>query len=397
LLKELNKKGTDDGWAILIYYAPALLLNLKESMQLALDGYEEYFCLDVLAHLYQHARINISKRTGNGVFTVMASDIAKAATENPSSLKCMDFRLVAVGDNDAKAELIPVSGFAESNFPRLDSLSQVTNGQRIAFVGIGGGSDCIQAAILAKLMEREAQIEVAAVISVRAMKSQSQNRTVENYESSPINGVYKLKPESTGSGRFLENLPATMFPAYLVIESTNVELSAQLQAAINDCGADTVIAVDTGGDALYQIEVEQWHIATPDQDIRSLQAIRDLHCSRKLSCEIAVGVDAPLNAEEILLQAEARYYYPFKRMADIVAEIYRQWDFTGNNDKRFGKTPLAWQMALLKRLDGWRALDLPTRVVLDESNPWMPFVLIRESMAGMFFMDIDKHLKAIGR
>jgi hypothetical protein len=394
LVKELNKKGTDDGWAILIYYAPALLLNLKRTL-LPPEENKIYFALCLLARLYQHARILIRRRAGNGIFTVMASEIAKVAAENPMILESMDFRLVSIGENDAKAELVAMPEVDDLKFPRI-SMPEVV-GKRIAFAGIGGGSDCIQAAILAKMMETDARISVAAVISIRSQNTQSQNlagavgvsRTVENFDYSPGKDVYKLKPESTGSGRFLENLPATFFPTYLVVESANVSLADQLQMVVDECGADTVIAVDTGGDALCRQSAED------SQDVRSLLAISQLNCLNKLSCEIAVGVDAPFNAEQVLFDAKAECFTSLAEFRQLIMGIYEAWDFAGNSDTRFGKTPLAWQAALNQKF-GWQALDLPTCVVLDEANPWMPFVYIQSSMSSIFFMDLKKHLAAIG-
>jgi hypothetical protein len=66
----------------------------------------------------------------------------------------------------------------------------------------------------------------------------------------------------------------------------------------------------------------------------------------------------------------------------------------GSNENRFGKTPLSWQKALKEEI--WlQVIDLPTRVITDEKNPWKTFVNIQPSTKWMFFMTTDNHLKAI--
>lgn len=77
-----------------------------------------------------------------------------------------------------------------------------------------------------------------------------------------------------------------------------------------------------------------------------------------------------------------------------VLDIYTNWDMNGENEKRFGKTPLAWQQAL-KGETGVTCLNIPTKYVLDKRNPWIPFVNIQPMTQGMFFMDTQKCLDAI--
>jgi hypothetical protein len=403
LINELNRTGIDDGWAILIYYAPSMMLNLMQSLKEQPYQQRVSFALNMLARLYQNARMSLIGRSGNGIFMVMAKDIASVAAKNPVSLEVADFQIRMISDCDAMAEVIEVPIVKAENFSKVSDLSELIKCNSVAFIGIGGGSDCIQAAVLGTLacvsMDKT---EVTAIISIRTQITQSQDsagmqgvdRTVEDYERILLPGVYKLKLESTGSGRFLENLPAQLLPTYLVVESTEVSLVDQLQAVLDECKVTTLVAVDTGGDALYQTHVVQGHKATPDQDIRSLHAINLLKCPQKLSCEIAVGVDSPMNAEEILIKAEAVCYEVPRDLASIALSLYKKWDFTGDNDERYGKTALAWQMAMKEKY-GWTALDLPTRVVLDKARPWMPFVLIQPVMANVFFMEVEKHLQAI--
>ena len=97
LVYELNKNGIDDGFAIRIYYAPALMRTMM-SYKKTTDG------LIVLARIYQKARTALKNRKGNGVYTVMASAVAKMASKNPQNLKKCEIKLKSIG-NDAEIEL----------------------------------------------------------------------------------------------------------------------------------------------------------------------------------------------------------------------------------------------------------------------------------------------------
>ena len=101
LVRELNKNGIDDGFAIRIYYAPALVRTMM-SHKKTTEG------LIVLAHIYQKARVALKNRKGNGVYTVMASSVAKMASRNPQNLEKYKIKLNNIG-NDAEVKLIPFS------------------------------------------------------------------------------------------------------------------------------------------------------------------------------------------------------------------------------------------------------------------------------------------------
>jgi hypothetical protein len=183
---------------------------------------------------------------------------------------------------------------------------------------------------------------------------------------------------------------------FLVIERAGVSLASQIESVLKHLGgADTVIAVDTGGDCLYSTGGQEVTKTTPDQDLRGLQAISELTSVRKMSCVIAAGIDSPPNADDLLHQAEARYHETTPEEVTEALSRYHAWGVDGTSETRYGLTPLIWQKALRGEF-GLKAADLPTSVVLDRKNPWQPFVHVQPSMKGMFLMDIDKHLAAIG-
>lgn len=404
LEEDLNTRGTNDGIATLIYYAPAFLINLQKKLGENGVSFEDALSLGltIFARIFQEARITNKGKTGNGIYTVMASSLAKIATEDPGKLTTHDIILKTVGD-DAEAELVETKWIDQSKFTRIGSLAEI-HGERIVTIGIGGGSDCMQAALLAELLKKSGK-DCPAIISIRTDKTGSQSTTgmigvkrlVENHGGEVAQGAYLITSETTGSGRFLEHIPAGDIPVYLVIEQAGIELSEQIQCVLELLGTiDTVIAVDTGGDALYSTTGHDQTKATPDQDLRSLQTISGLSGVEALSCEIAIGIDTPPNGECVLLNSGAIYFEPSSDEADWILQKYQEWEMDGINESRFGKTPLAWQQAL-KGNFGFQEVGLPERVVLDQNNPWNPFVYIQHSTKGMFFMEVKNHLASIGK
>jgi hypothetical protein len=252
------------------------------------------------------------------------------------------------------------------------------------------------------LLQRSGK-EIGCVISIRTDKPSSQDasgkiaqdRVVQNHGGEIYPGVYRVTSQTSGSGRFLENIPAADLPVYLVIDDQKRDLTTKIEVVLAYCGGlDTLIAVDTGGDALSSAAGQDQSKATPDQDIRSLRAIGELRGLNTFSAIVACGVDAPEDALQVLSRARADYYDPSPEEKELILLQYQQWEMDGSNPTRFGKTPFAWQMAL-KAQFGYQVLPLPTLVVLDTVNPWNPFVLVSPSMQGMYFMHLSDHLRSI--
>ena len=278
-------------------------------------------------------------------------------------------------------------------------------GKRQTYIGIGGGSDCIQAGILAILSGNP-----ACVISIRRYKLGSQTanddvggkRTVDNH-GGEVGGagsnVFRMTPETTGSGRFLEFLPAAYLPTYLVIDSQDGRLTDQIQMVLDDFGAtDTVIAIDTGGDALYRIEQAKNVVGktTPDQDISSLLALSNLKSIGLYSGIVAKGIDTPNYADDVLKAAEARYITLSDAQIETVLGLYERFELDGSNPDRYGKTPFAWQ-ASLKGQTGQVRIPLPDHAVNHPTNPWNPIVNVDPDTAGVYVMELFKHVRAISQ
>ncbi|MBP9797784.1 hypothetical protein KBC70_01415 [Candidatus Woesebacteria bacterium] len=107
---ELIVTGTSVSHAILIYYAPAFLVNLIKKMgaEPGTQAYTDALTLGftTLARVFQEARTAIKDRQGPGVYTVMALSLANFAGESPELLNHMNFVLKPVG-NDAEIVLEP--------------------------------------------------------------------------------------------------------------------------------------------------------------------------------------------------------------------------------------------------------------------------------------------------
>jgi hypothetical protein len=307
------------------------------------------------------------------------------------------------------------------------------NSSGVAYIGIGGGSDSVQAAILALLEGKP-----ACVISIRTAKTTSQgldgrmgqDRTVSNHGGELVSGVFRIRPETTGSGRFLENLLADQVspyrgirfidnlltrvpiylttkyvltkrvPTYLVIDAQDGRMPSQIQAVLDDMRdqkglmIDTLVGVDTGGDALYRTTVHDQSRATPDQDLRSLRCLVTFETMHRVSCIVAKGVDSPPYANDVLRQAEAVYRELSNQQARFALTTYQCIQLDGSNDQRNGKTPFAWQAAL-RGETGEIRLPLADHLVNHPTNPWNPWVTIGSDTAGIYVMNMEQHLAAL--
>ncbi len=394
LEQALGKTGIDDdGIALLVYYSPTFLKNLGNAANPKTFTKTIGTGLMALANTIQLARRHlVNRREENGVCTLFIHDMATAAKDGSEGL---DNRRIQVRKRGDDLEAI-VEPSAEIDIRKFEeqTLAEMP-GKKVGVIGIGGGSDAVQAGIMGKLLTSQDPKKDAIIISIRSQYTRSQDmagnmnlpRTVENYEEEIAPGVYIVTPTSTGSGRFVENVPAIDMRSVLII-SEEGRLEEQLQSVVDKFKLDTVIALDTGGDAL----LPQADLSS--QDAWSLTAINNLPRVKKLSCEVATGIDAPQNAESVLLHAQAKYFEPSRVITELILRTYREWEFDGSRKDRYGKTALAWQQALRGHI-GMTEIPLPEHVIGDDNNPWTPYVDLRRATRGVFFMDLDKHIAAI--
>lgn len=389
LEREMNLSGYEGQPAILIYYAPAIVSNVRAALG-GLTPEALSIGFTTLARLYHQARA--TRPIGAGVFTLMAKSVAELAGQDPRALAARAFTLNPVG-RGAEVSLSEIPTLDKKSFPALGSLSALP-GYHLGLVGIGGGSDGVQAAILG-LMLKQVGKQIPFVISVRTVHSEGEARTVHNHGGEITAGVFRITPETTGSSRFLESRMAEVAETFLVLDAQDGRLADQIRAVLLVTGgADHLVAVDTGGDSLYDEMAVSTSAATPDQDRRVLSALPSVGLPT-MTAVIAPGVDIPSNANEILKRAQAKFLEPTAEQALMALGQYRAWRMDGSDETAFGKTALAWQAALHSEL-GLRVLPIPTARVLDARNPWGPFLHVTETMRGMFFMNLPDHLRAIG-
>jgi hypothetical protein len=274
----------------------------------------------------------------------------------------------------------------------------------VVFIGGGGGSDVIQAAQLALLSRQR-----AAIVSIRTAKTgslgkngkQDEQRSIENHGGEIFPNVFIVTPQSTGSGRFLESIPATELPTYLIIDSNDDQLTQQLEAvlahvpSVIQTEVAQAVLVDTGGDILYRNSFANSARATPDQDLRSLHAVNKLKYVKKSTMIVAPGIDSPEYFEDILADAHAISYSLNNDETAQVQNTYERYDFTGKNEARYGKTPFTWQAALRGEF-GETILPLPRSLIEHPTNPWNPIVNINPRMANVEIIEYtDDHLEAL--
>ncbi|NUS74401.1 MAG: hypothetical protein HOQ05_13535 [Corynebacteriales bacterium] len=410
LTRELAVSGTGPDIAILPYYGPVLLRNsLNEAV--ARGTSQEQALVDtfgLLARQFQQARLALREQTGPGVVAVTGADLARNVVDQPARVAASDLRIIR-GGTGARTTLESPTHINKDVLATMRSLDEIP-GERIVLVGAGGGSDGVQAAMVAQLLAHTGK-DCSAVISVRGHLTSSQGpdgtsgvpRTVINPDGELASGhVHEISEQHRGSGRFLEHVPAGDQRMFLVIDDPAVDLAQSLRVVIDQVGgADTVIVVDTGGDSLYReamsgSPIEDQRVATPDQDLRTLRAASALADGNRtlLSCIVAPGLDAPINAEETLVRANAEFLQLDFEQSALVRETYARWKMDGSDPARPAKTPLGWLAALEGKL-GRHTLPIAPHLVDDMRNPWLPSVYLSNATAGLVFMKLNEHLQAL--
>jgi hypothetical protein len=402
LEKELSRTGIDDGYATLIYYAPAIMNNLQRAYgkQVASGNFTSqeaseralFTGLVTLGQLFMQSRAQLKDQRGNGVFTVLAADVATVAATDPSDLQQHPVVVERIEDSDnATARIEPIAKIETEGFNplRLEQLA----GKRVVVMGMGGGSDVIQAAVMARLLEQAGK-ECAGIISVRGSA-----RGVMNHGGKLAEGVYRTTPQTTLDTRYFEDLPPSEgYETMLVLnDPSRYDIEQQLQAAIGAARADAVIAVDTGGDALYFNEAAEGtdlSVASPDQDHCVLAALRSVSGVQQYTAIFGAGIDAPPYAQAVLQDASALIYSPTESDQRTMLDCYASWGLPSSDPRRFAKT-LPVVQAALRGVRGLFESPVPAERILDENNPWNPYSHIQDAASRVFVMEAEEHRRAV--
>lgn len=401
LTEELNKDGVNDR-ATLPYYGPAMLKALS-------DKFDMPTTLTYFAHILQEAMITDKKARNDGetgMVTAELGEIARAVNTDELDPQHAIVRFTKNGEL-----LIP----ALSTSPGLESLEGLPSfedgeslrGKKVIVVGMGGGSDGIQAAMLGKVLDNKYGSETSAVVSVR-----NAEKSVVDAGDTIGSVTQEITPSTRADGnwRFLEGIPLEPTeagevppPVYLLSSIEPSVVGADIEELVKRTGAEVVIGVDTGGDSLYRFEqttgLERVD-TTPDQDLNVLQALSALSSRNPnitvYSSVVAPGVDTPVYAADVLDSASATTLSLDAFDVTAVNNAYTQWrmDGSGSEEGRYGKTPLAWLKALSGQT-GIQVLELPVANVVSTPNPWRSFINITPAMSEVVFMDARDHYEAV--
>lgn len=396
LTRELNKNGILNK-GILLYYAPATLQNAinffkKENCENPI-GEAMKIVLPIFANIYGMIISKNYSAEKTGVCTVFIGDVAEMA-KTPHELENVTFDFTKVAEN-YEVTCVPLE---KINVKRKEKIN--IPGENILMVAMGGGSDCIQAAMVGKYILSNCN----NIISIRTDVTQSQNENgVMNQKREVFfpkrvleKNVYLCDEITCGEGRFFENLPQELgMNVYLIIDTEYEDLSNKIEAVIHDIKKesgkkiDIIVGVDTGGDSLSIPSEDKCN--TVGDDWNTMTAIDSLSLGYNVyNCIVAPGIDSPIGiTNEILENAEAFAYYPTEDQKNDILKTYSEWNMDGSNPKCFGKTQLIWKSALEGKR-GLVTLNIPIRNVLHEKNPWIPTVRINDIMESIVFMETEK-------
>lgn len=269
-------------------------------------------------------------------------------------------------------------------------------------VGMGGGSDAIQAAMVGKLLSEKYGVTNNVLISIR-----NEAHGIENTGVSFGIATKEITPETkpVGNWRFLEDIPSEdeeVYPLTFLLSSTDPQIiKSDIEELVTAFQADVIIGLDTGGDSLYRATGNEVPMnatnTSPDQDQQALEGLALLAQDQSnnvhvLSMVVAPGIDSPPYAQDVLKEASASRIPLNDDDVAAITSQYAKWrmDGSGKNEGRYGKTPLAWLHAL-EGHTGLQVLNLPSKNVTSTSNPWRTFVTVEPSMADIVIMEAKKH------
>lgn len=397
LTTELNRNGIDDR-ATLPYYGPQLLRELS-------NKYGGDFALTYYAHMLQEAHIadKTARAAGtNGVVMAELGDVVKGIITGQ-----LDPRHTPLRFTEQDGVLVP--HVLQPELVTLEDLPHFEYGEslrdkRTLVVGMGGGSDGIQAAMLGTLLEKKYGSVNTAVVSVR-----NEARAVSNTGISLGAATKEItrETEAVGSWRFLEKIPLEgehPTPVFILNSTDPTVIQDDIEALVAATGAEVVIGLDTGGDSLYRTEHAGFSATdktetTPDQDHLVLKGLAGFAAQNAeipvLSAVVAPGVDSPPYAREVLDEMRATQMPLDDTDVQLIKRQYAEWrmDGSGNHEGRYGKTPLAWLQALSGNT-ALQVLNLPTPNVISERNPWRAFAYITPAMRMVVLSNLEDHVRA---
>ena len=366
VIKELTRTQTADldGPAILLYYAPAMFCNYIKACGDIYTGVFEL--LPILAAMYGNIRNAVATNCRADTVVAFAAEVAETA-KRPDELKNSIFSVVPVGDD------LKITVTAKEKIGVEETSTFDVEGDNILVIGIGGGTDVVQGAMLAKhLLSGRCN----AVVSIRS------SREISNPKRVIAESTYEIGKATTTTNRYIEDTPYNMgLKTYLIVDSKeNDQVITSGIRAILDLGKyDSILCVDTGGDCMFSESIDDKSYS-PDQDRKVLNALMRFGYEIPIHLAIiAPDIDAPNGKiSDTLKRAKAKLYsIPDDVAADIV-QAYDNNGMDGTDSRKFGKTQLAWKAALSGKT-GITTVNIPVSYVLNDENAWIPTVIITDS------------------
>lgn len=365
--------------AILIYYAPAMFCNYIKACGDVYMGVFEVF--PIMAALYGNIRNAVKGNNNSNTVIAFAADVAEAAKQ-PEMLKNSIFSISHIGE-DLKINITPKEQITADVTHSFN-----VKGNNILIIGIGGGTDSIQGAMLARhLLQGRAH----TIVSIRS------GRTVAYPKREVCKNVYEIGRSTTTTNRYVEDVPYNMgFKTYLIVD-TEVGDETIVEGINTILGLeeyDSILCVDTGGDCMFSASIDDKSYS-PDQDRKVLSALAKLE--RKVPMQLTIvapDIDAPNGKiSETLKNANAKLYEVPETIASDIIKSYNDNEMDGSNLRRFGKTQLIWKAALSGEA-GLTTVNIPLPYVIDDKNAWIPTAVITDNTRKIAICTVSDLLNA---
>lgn len=369
------------------------------------DQYDAPTALTYLGHVLQELRIaDVKQQT-------VEHGVNMDSLHHSIGRSVLDIRQTAVRFTADSSGLLvpkPVQPTLENlkNLPLFDG--EILRDKRVLFLGMGGGSDVVQAAALSELLTQLFNIQTVDFASVRKAANTLAQASQVSAASATLKQIHR-HTKARGDWRFLEKVmlepgdPLADVPMHIINSIAPEDVARDLAILTDELQPDVIIGCDTGGDSWYASShpgFSDTTDTTPDQDIYILQALRQLSDSPAvqngnltiLPVVIAPGVDSPPYASKAAVKLGGRRLDIPDTALQYTVNRYHEWrmDGSGNDEGRYGKTPLAW-LAAIQRQYGLQVLNLPVEDVISRDNPWRAYLQITPAMGEVVFTDINRY------